>query len=168
MARLKVKGLQELANRLNRDLTIELNKLFRDKEIRKQVGKIIVDDIKKNVNFGAAADSTNRTREYLEKFNRTDRAYQPGEIKAVFTGKLLKDLQNNVLGYPTKSTFEIEHSDNKHPGYKTANGRTDKIDYKELSSILIDDLGYNYLQLTEKAQQAIIKAVQDRFFELLK
>ena len=167
MARVNVKGVDDLANRLNRSLRIELNKLFRDKALRNQVGMIVVDDIKKNVNFGAAADKTVKAREYLEKFNKTDRAYVKSDIKAVFTGKLLADLQKNVKGFPTKSTFEITHSKRQHPGYKTANSRTEKIDYQELSDYLIDDLGYNYIQLSEEAEKKILEIVQEKFFELL-
>ena len=167
MARVNIKGTKELANKLNRQLRIELNKLFRDKNLRMLVGEIVVADIKKNVNFGAAADSTVRTREYLDRFNKTDRAYVKSDIKAVFSGKLLEDLKKNVKGFPTESTFEIAHSEKKHPGYKTANGRTSKIDYQELSDILIDDLGYNYIQLSDKARSKIAKAVKDKFFRLL-
>jgi hypothetical protein len=167
MARVNVKGVDELAQRLNRSLRIELNKLFRDKALRKQVGEVVVADIRKNVNFGEAADSTLKTREYLERFNTTDRAYVKSDIKAVFSGKLLADLQKNVKGFPTKSTFEIAHSSRQHPGYKTANGRTKKIDYTELSEYLIDDLGYNYIQLSEEAEKKILEIVQDKFFELL-
>ena len=168
MAKVNVKGVQALAKALNRNLRIVLNKIFRDKKLRELVGDIVVRDIKKNVNFGSATVNTQRTREYLERYNTTDPAYRRSDVKAVFSGRLLDDLANNVKGFPTKSTFEISHSKKRHPGYRTANGNTPKIDYQKLSDILIGDLGYDYFQLSDKAQQEILEAVQDKFFEEIK
>ena len=167
MAKVKIKGADELAKTLQRDLRITLNKVFRDKELRREVGDIVVNDIKENVNFGSAADLTVRTREYLEQYNRTDPAYVRSDIKAVFTGALLEDLANNVKGIPTKSTFEVKHSKKKHPGYETLDGRTKRIPFQELSDILINDFGYDYFELSEDAQNLILEAVQDKFFSEL-
>lgn len=167
MARVKVKGVAELSSKLRRDLRIVLNKMFRDKQLRLKVGRIIEADIKDNVNFGGAADQTILTRDYLKQYNKTDPAYIREDVKLVFSGKLLNDLATSVKGFPTKQTFEIAHSKKSHPGYKTANGRTDKIPYIELSEYLINDLGYDYIQISEDAQEQIVNLVRDSFFDLL-
>lgn len=169
MAKVKVKGIQELARKLNANLRIATNKLFRDKGIREKIGSIVVSDIKKNVSFGSPAKSTIKTRKYLEKFNTTDSAYSRNKLNAVFTGELLKDLQNNVIGNTNDLEFIVEHSDKKHKKYKSKNGSFGKsIAFDKLSSILIDDLGYDYLQLTDKAKKKIANLIRDRFFDLLK
>lgn len=167
MATVKIKGADILAKTLNRKLRIVLNKVFRDKDLRKLVGKIIADDIKANVDFKEAEDSTIRTREYLERFNTTDPLYNKQRVKALFSGQLINDLANNVKGFPTKQTFEVKHSGKRHKGYKTKNGKTKSIPFQELSDILIDDMKLNYFNITDDAQSRILEAVQNKFFDEL-
>lgn len=167
MATIKIKGVEKLAKSLNRNLRIKFNILFRDKNLRKKIGSIIEIDIKKNVDMGAAAVATIKTRLRLEKTNSTDSEYKRTRVKALFTGALLKDLGNNVLSDPTEYQFVIENSDKNHPGYRTKSGRTKKIKYSQLSKYLIDDMGYNYLQLTKPAQKQITKLIKVKIFRLL-
>ena len=167
MAKIKVKGINELAKRLNANLRITANKLFRDKSLREQIGVLVVKDIKANVDLGSAKSSTIKTREYLEKYNSTDSAYKKSRIKALFTGQLLKDLETNVKSDTNNFSFDIEQSDKKHTGYKTKNGRTKKVSFSKLSEYLIDDMGYNYLKLSDKAKTEITKIVRDKFYKLL-
>lgn len=167
MATVKIKGADVLAKALNRKLRIVLNKVFRDKDLRKLVGKIIADDIKANVDFRAAKPSTIKTREYLERFNTTDPQYKKTRVKALFSGQLINDLANNVKGFPTKQTFEVKHSGKKHKGYKTKNGKTKSIPFQELSDILVNDMNLNYFNITDEAQAEILEAVQNKFFDEL-
>ena len=168
MARIKLKNIDNVAKALNRSLRIELNKLFRDKQLRLDVGNIIEQDIKANYDQRAAARSTVRTRRYLEKYNSTDSKYDRNRIKALFTGALLDDLAKNVKGFPTQSTFEVSHSKKKHPGYKTANGRSKRISFEELSNILVNDLKVNYFVLSDKAQKDIAQLIIDKFSTLIR
>lgn len=168
MPKIKLKNIENVAKALNRSLRIELNKLFRDKQLRLDVGDILIKDIKDNFNLRNAAPATVRTRRYLERYNSTDSQYDRNRIKALFSGALLNDLAKNVKGFPTKSTFEISHSKKKHPGYKTANGKTKKISYEQLSEYLINDYNINYFVLTEKAQKDIANLIIDRFSKLIK
>jgi len=46
MANVKIKGINQLEKKLNRSIKIEINKLFRDKDLRLKVGQMIVADIK--------------------------------------------------------------------------------------------------------------------------
>jgi hypothetical protein len=169
MAKVKIKGIDELAKKLNSNLRIQSNKLFRDKDLRAKIGSMIVADIKKNVDMGAASKATIESRKRLEQTNNTDSAYKRGRIKAVFTGELLKDLGSSVVGVPTKSQFEVEHSSKLHKKYKGKNGAIGKrIAFDKLSSILIDDMGYNYIKLSDKAQKDIANLIRDRFLSLLR
>jgi hypothetical protein len=168
MAKIKIKGVKEVSERLNRNIRIELNKILRDPVLRQKVGQIVVDDIKANVDFGSPAPGTLKWRETYDQINATDPAYNRNKLNAVFTGELLEDLKNNVRAFPTELTFEIAHSDKRHKKYQ---GVTKKIGsrakYSEISSYLVDDLGYNYFKLTKKAQGEITKLIREELFKLL-
>lgn len=168
MARVRIKGVQELAKRLNRNLKIQLNKLFRNKALRLKIGAMVIADIKKNVSFGSPEDSTYRWRERYDILNQTDPAYRRNKLNAVFTGELLEDLKNSVRGVPTEKAFEIEHSDKLHKRYQGVNGKIGKrTPYSTISEHLIDDLGYNYLQLSEKGKKQIANLIKDEIAKLL-
>lgn len=168
MAKIKIKGVEEASKKLSRNLRIEMNKIFRNPVLRKNVGQIIIDDIKKNVNFGTPSERTRKWREVYDKLNTTDPAYSRNKLNATFTGELLEDLKNNVKGFPTALTFEIGHSNKRHKQYQ---GVTKKIGsrstYQEISSGLVDNLGYDYFQLTDKAQDQITKLIREELFKLL-
>jgi len=169
MAKIQVKGIKQLASRLNASLRISTNKLFRDTSIRLSIGKIVVSDIKKNVDFGRASQSTIRARKYLEKYNSTDTSYSRSKIKGIFSGELFNDLENNVKGDTNNLEFLVEHTDKNHKRYQGKNGSIGKsISFSKLSSILIDDMGYDYLQLSSKAKKEIVVLVRNRFFDILK
>jgi hypothetical protein len=168
MAKIKIKGVEELAKSLNRNLRIKFNILFRDKVLRKKIGAMVVADIKKNVDMGPAAKSTVKWRNTHDKLNTTDPAYKPTRVKAVFTGELLKDLGNSVLSDPTEYQFIVEHSDKLHSRYKGKNGPIGKkIAYSKLSEYLIDDMGYDYLQLSDTGKKQITKLIKDEIVKLL-
>jgi len=168
MARVKLKGIQELSQRLNADLRIKMNRLFRNESIRLQVGRIIVDDIKENVNFGSPAESTLKWRKRYDRINNTDPAYDRGKLNATFTGELLEDLVKNIRANPTEMSYTVEHSNKKHSKYQ---GVTKKIGsmtpYNEISKYLIDDLGYDYFKLTPNAKAEIVNLIREEFFKLL-
>jgi hypothetical protein len=168
MAKIKIKGVKEVSEKLNRNIRIELNKILRDPVLRQRIGQIVVDDIKANVNFGSPAPSTLKWRETYDPINPTDPAYSRNKLNAVFTGELLEDLKNNVRAFPTELTFEIAHSDKRHKKYQ---GVTKKIGsrskYSEISEGLVKDLGYDYFKLTKKAQSEITKQIKEELFKLL-
>lgn len=169
MAKVKIEGLDKVQRALNRNLKIQVNKLFRDEELRKKVGVIVVKDIKENVDMAEASDKTKKWREVYGKLNKTDPAYNKDRIKAVFTGELLEDLKTNVKGFPTERTFEIGHSNKKHKKYQ---GVTKKIGsrstYSEISDGLVKKLGYNYFQLTDEAQKEIADLIKEALFKLIR
>lgn len=168
MAKIKIKGIKEVSKKLDKDIRIELNKVLRNPVLRLKIGDIVVNDIKGNVNFGSPAPSTLKWRERYDQINPTDPAYSRNKLNAVFTGELLEDLRTNVRAYPTELTFEVGHSDKRHKKYQ---GVTKKIGsrakYSEISGYLVNDLGYDYFQLTKKAQSEITKLIQDELFKLL-
>lgn len=168
MAKIKIKGIKEVSKKLNKDIRIELNKVLRNPVLRLKIGDIVVNDIKQNVDFGSPAPSTLKWRERYDQINPTDPAYSRSKLNAVFTGELLDDLRTNVRAFPTELTFEIGHSDKRHKKYQ---GVTKKIGsrakYSEISGYLVNDLGYDYFQLTKKAQSEITKLIQDELFKLL-
>ena len=168
MAKVKVKGTKELAQRLNRNLRIEINKLFRDAALRERVGKIIAEDIKDNVDFGSPADSTLKWRERYDRINNTDPKYRRNKLNATFTGELLYDLAKNIKSDTTNLSFVVEHSKNKHKRYSGVNGQIGKrTPYQVISDHLVNDLGYNYFSLSDKGRERITKEIQDVFYRLL-
>jgi hypothetical protein len=169
MANVKIKGIKELAQRLNRNIKIEVAKLFRDADLRAKIGSIIVNDIKLNYEApNPPADSTLEWRRRYDPINKTDPAYRREKIKAVFTGELLEDLAKNIKSNPTNFSFEVAHSNKKHRKYQ---GKTKKIGgnstYQEISEGLIEKLGYNYMVLSDEAKTEIAALVRDRVFKLL-
>lgn len=167
MAKVKIKGVQKLASSLNANMRVAVNKLMRDANLRDKIGSIIVKDIKENVDMGAASPVTVKIREYFEKYNVTDPAYSRSRVKAVFTGQLMEDLRKNVKSITTEMAFEVKNSDKKHKGYKTKNGKTKGESFSKISGWIVDDLGYNYFQLTQEAQAAITNEVQNVLFKIL-
>lgn len=169
MAKVKIGGIDKVQRALNRNLKIQVNKLFRDISLRKRVGEIVVKDIKDNYDGGEASKGTKDWREIYDKINKTDPVYKPSRIKAVFTGELLEDLKNNVKGFPTERTFEVAHSNKKHRQYQ---GVTKKIGskspYSEISKGLVQDLGYDYFQLTDEAEQEITDLIKEALFKLIR
>lgn len=166
MAKVTIKNLSALKKAIGRNLKIELSKLFTSQDLRLRIGTIIVNDIKNNVDLGEAADSTKKYREYLAKFNITDPQYDQNRVKALFGGHLLDDLKNNIKGLPTELSFLVEHSSNSHPGYKTANGRTKRVPFSQISDWLINDKGYDYIKLTDDAKRLIVEEIK-KDFEML-
>ena len=168
MAKVKIKGVKELSKRLERNINTQLKKLFRDKELRKRIGELVVADIKKNVDFGSSDSEWVKYRDKIASKNSTDPAYKQGSIKAVFTSELLQDLINSIKGDTLNFQFVIEHSEKRHKKYQ---GVTKKIGsrskYTEISKGLVRDMGYDYFQLSAKAQKEITKIIREEIFELL-
>lgn len=168
MAKVKLKGIQELSQRLNANLRIQLNKLFRDDKIRKQIGEWIIEDIKNNVDFGSPAKSTLKWRKRYDPINDTDPAYRRGKLNATFTGELLQDLANNIRANPTDMSYTVEHSNKRHSKYQGVTKMIGSMTpYDEISSYLINDLGYDYFQLTPGARAKIVDLIRTEFFKLL-
>ena len=169
MAKVKISGVDKVQRALNRNLKIQVNKLFRDAALRSKVGEIVVADIKKNYDGGEASKGTKDWRAIYDKINTTDPVYKPTRIKAVFTGELLEDLKNNVKGFPTERTFEVAHSNKRHRKYQ---GVTKKIGsrspYSEISKGLVEDLGYNYFTLSKKAEDDITELIREALFKLIR
>jgi hypothetical protein len=169
MATVSIKGIKKLEAKLNRTLRIEINKLFRDKELRDKIGAIVVKDIKENYESEKSPSPlTTKWRETYDPINRTDPAYDRSKIKAVFTGELLEDLRKNIKANTNERTFVIEHSSKKHKKYQ---GKTKKIGsqspYSEISRGIIEDHGHNYMELTDEAKKEITTLVREKIFELV-
>ena len=168
MAKVRVKGVNELAAKLNRNLRIELNKLFRDADLRRKIGSIIAEDIKDNVNFGAPSAATDEWRGRYEPYNTTDPKYDRSKLNATFTGELLADLASNVKAIPSELTFLVEHSKKKHKRYSGPNGKIGKsVLYSKISSYLVNDLNYDYFKLSDRGQKLITDEIRKVFFKLL-
>lgn len=168
MARIKIKGVQELAKQLNRKIKIQLNKLFRDKDLRNKIGMMVVADIKKNFKGRGAADSTIDWREFYDEIHVKDPAFEMDRAKAIYTGELLNDLAKNVKGITTIKAFEISHSSKLHKKYQGVTKKIGKrIPYDKLSEILVNDLKIDYFVLSKKAQKEISNVVKDRIVQLL-
>ncbi len=113
--RVKVIGLKKVLSIIRKQIILEL----RSKEMRVGIAEIVIDSIRSN-KIRVTSDITLAFREYFEQFNRTHPDYRRENINFTFTGKLLKDLENNVRLESKKSqyTFIFKQSDKIHPGYK--------------------------------------------------
>ncbi|MCB1713242.1 MAG: hypothetical protein KDH96_12460, partial [Candidatus Riesia sp.] len=120
MAKVTIKGVAELRQKLGSKFKIAVNKTLRDKELRLKIGKIVVHEIRNNpsVTF-LASPVTKEFREYFEQFNKTHPDYRRPKINFTFTGELLDDLINNVKADTNSLAFIIEHSSGKHKNYKS-------------------------------------------------
>lgn len=98
-----------------------VRQIARSKDIRNEVGKIVVDDIR-NTNYGTPAPMTIDLREYYSKYNKTHPKYKLKKINITFTGELLDDLQKNVKAEfkDGKISYILEHSNKSHKPYKQA------------------------------------------------
>lgn len=168
MAKVNIKGIDKLSKTLDRNLKIEVSKLFRNQELRLRIGQIVVKDIKENVNFGSPAESTLDWRKRYDPINFTDPTYRRNKLSAVFTGELLNDLATSIKARPTDRSFEIAHSEKRHKKYQ---GVTKKIGsrstYKEISEGLVSNLGYDYFKLTQKTRKLITNEVREELLKLL-
>ena len=166
MATFDVNNLDGLKKKILRDQRIKVNQIFRDKELRDEIGKIVTDDIKKT-NFGTPASSTKAWRRYYENFNLTDPAYSRNKINITFTGELLKDLLKNVKAITTKRQFVVAHSNKKHKPYKGQSGTIGKsVPFKTIQKGL-QSLGYDYLEISDRALSKVQTAVQKKLLEIL-
>lgn len=170
MANIKIKGINQLQNKLNRSLKIEINKLFRDKELRLKIGQIVVADIKENY-VGGTVDSNSSTykwRERYDQLNTTDPKYDRNKIKALFTGELLNDLATNIKADTINKQFVLEHSSKLHKKYQGVTKKIgSRIAFDKLSGYLIDDMGYDYMVLTDETKKEIVKLVREKILKLI-
>ena len=174
MAQLKIKNLKQIETSIRKRITKQL----RSKDVRQGVAQIVVDDIKAT-SLGTPAEFTKDMRQYLEQFNRTDPKYRRNKITANFTGELLQDLINNVKAKfgGGKSSFVIEHSNKSHKPYKQGKrklkfskkkiAKADRVSYRFISNNLINKLGYDYLNFSDKTQAKVIKFIRDKIFKNL-
>lgn len=171
MAKITLKGLQGLRQRLGARFKIAINKTLRDKQLREDIGKIVESDIRETFKK-IPSQATVKIREYYEKYNPTHPAYSRNRINITFTGELLADLIKNVKADTTRIAFIVEHSDKKHKLYKLA-PKSDlkrkvtrkprsRATYKEIQGYLAK-LGYDYLEISPNAADKIT----DRLREVL-
>lgn len=153
---------------LKRKINIAITKLLQSKELREKIGKTIVEAIK-DKSMGSAAYSTKKWRERYEKLNKTDPKYSRSKINATFTGELLNDLMTNVKANTPKKQFIVGNSSKLHKKYQ---GVTKKIGsrspYKEIAKGLINDLGYDYLEVSDDTREKIIKLIRKEITKILK
>ena len=150
MATLKVKNLKNVEKALTRNIRVKINKIFRDKSLRSDVGEIVAKDIKAQ-SWGEPETSTLRWRKLYQQYNKTDHKYKQNKINITFTGELLEDLSKNVKAIPTKKSFEIKQSDKLHKKYKGKKKLLGKkrSKYSDIHDGL-ESLGYDYLNIRDK------------------
>jgi hypothetical protein len=159
MAKVKVKGFKELRNLVGRRAKIAINKTIRDKTLRDKIGVLIVDYIRNNFSE-VPAPATIAIRQYLEQFNTTHPTYKRRKINVTFSGALLDDLKNNVKADTTQLAIVIEHSQKKHPGYKTGSGKTKRVSFSLINQYLVNDMNYDYIKVDDKTKDKIVKLIR--------
>jgi len=166
MARLILTNLKEITV----DLRKRITEILRDPSVRSGLGEILVDYIRTQ-SFGSPAPSTAKIRKYLERYNKVDKDYNSGKIKAIFTGELLNDLAGNVKANfkGGKATFEFAQSNKKHKKYQ---GKKKKIGstrsaYSAIQSGL-ESLGYDYIEVDDATIDKMTQFIQDTLLRKLR
>ncbi len=190
MAKIKIRNINQLANRFKINTRVAILKTLRDKRLRDKAGRIIEQDIRDNFNE-IPSQATKEFREFFEQFNQTHPDYRRGKINITFTGELLRDLATNVKLQSQELALVFEHSNKKHKQLKsgardrgrriqvtslsTRNTRdvrdtfatTPKKTHKEISGY-IQDLGYDYIQLSSGGQSKIVDLLREAIFNNIK
>jgi hypothetical protein len=163
MAKLKIKNLKQVQNKIRKDLT----KSLRAKSMRDGVGQIVADDIQDS-DYGRPSDSYRDWREMNEGLNKTHSKYNTDKINITFTGALLKDLASNVKLSLTggKAEYVIEQSDKMHKPYKTKKGKTKSASFKTIGEGV--SRYYKYLTFSSKSKKKVLKFIKDNLFNKLK
>jgi hypothetical protein len=167
MAKLKIKNLKQVQNKIRRDIT----KVLRAKEVRIGVGEIVVEHIQTDP-VPVKSKATLAWRNYLEEANQTAKEYIPGMINMTFTGALMKDLKKNVKASFTggKAEYVIEQSDKKHKKYKKPKGGLVKgtaQTFKEIGGHLFK-LGYKYLTFSKASKADVLRFIKKEIGRRLK
>jgi hypothetical protein len=160
---------QQKLNRIPSIIRKEVTKELRSKEIRGALGEIVAEEIKQT-DQGFPSPGTLDFRERYDTLNKTDPEYNRFQIKMVFTGELLKDLARNVRLSTEggKIVFTFLNSDKKHKKYQ---GKTKKIGSQSPYSVIakgLNDLGYKYPFITDKALSMAREFVRKTILEKLK
>ena len=163
MAKLRVKNLKQVQNKIRKDLT----KSLRAKSMRDGVGKIVADEIQDS-DYGRQSDSYYDWRSDNDGLNKTHPKYGRDKINITFTGALLKDLASNVkLSLSAgKAEYVIEQSDKMHKPYKTQKGKTKSATFKTIGESV--SKYYKYLTFNSKSKKKVLKFIKDNLFKKLK
>lgn len=165
MAKVKVLNLDKVQSRIRQQIT----KALRAKEIRKDIGQIVGDEIQKT-NFGAASKNTVNQRKYLEKYNKTHPSYSRDKINITFTGDLMDDLRGNVLLDTDggKIKYVIENSEKKHKRYKNKKGKGigKQQTHKEIADHVLKL--YKFDKFSQETINKLLKAIKDNLSKIFK
>lgn len=134
--------------RLEADVIKRIESVTDSKELKQEIGLFATDRIrfqarvKKPLNdsgsFPSLKKVTVEQREYLEKFNTTDRTYQSGRSNLTFTGQLL----NSVAFKTIRDGIELFFKGSRRP-YKTGPGsRAKKTPTNEELAEFLSKLGF--------------------------
>ena len=172
--------------------------IAREKEIREEVGKILVEDIQKR-NY-RSVDKNEPYAKKRERIQGKSKQHKPRKINLTVTGELLQDIVNNVKTKIEKGviSFVFEHSNKRHKPYKeridyvTKKGekkskfktRRRRIDYTDLETKQVkkktvrtsykviqkgqESYGYDYLSLTDKMRLKIKNKISKLIIKTLR
>lgn len=163
MAKLRVKNLSQVQNKIRRNLTSSLRK----KTMRDGVGKIIVDEIRES-DFGRPSDRYRDWREDNQSLNNTHKKYEIDKINITFTGELLDDLQKNVKLNSTTGNAEyvLEHTNKMHKAYKTQKGKTKRTTFKKISEGVLRY--YKYMTFSSKSKKKVLQFIKENLLKDIK
>ncbi len=172
--------------------------IAREKEIREEVGKMLVEDIQSR-NY-RSVDKNEPYGKYRDRIQGKSGKHKPRKINMTITGELLQDIINNVkTSFKNgKIAYIFEHSNKKHKPYRvrvdytTKKGekkskiktQTRKVDYSDLETRGLkkktvrtsykviqkgqESNGYDYLSLTDKMRLKIVKKVSKLIIKTLR
>jgi len=157
MAKVKVTGLKKVRSDIRKFITKEL----RQKELRAEVGDIVVQSIRAT-KYGTPAASTKKWRKRYDKLNKTHDTYRQNNINVTFTGELLNDLAGNVKAKSTGGQFVyvVEHSSKLHKKYNGVSGKIGKrVKYSTISDGIINKHGYDYLNISKGTLKKVVSHI---------
>ena len=163
MAKLRVKNLKQVQNKLRRSLL----KPLRAKATREGVGSIVVDGIRES-DYGRPSESYREWREDNEGLNKTHKQYNIDKINITFTGALLDDLQKNVVldSSDGATSYVIEQSEKLHRGYRTKKGKTKRSTFKKIGEGV--SKYYEYLTFNSKSKKKVLAFIRKQIEKSLK
>ena len=182
MTKLRITNLKQVQTSIRK----EVIKAIRDKNTLKEVGEVVVEEIRNNP-MGKAGETTRAFRQFFEQFNKTHQKYKRSDINITFTGELLNDLKKNILGRfgQSKAEYVIEHSNKNHENYKSGGAFKDKKvevtslktrktrkvtqkkSYKYISKQIIKK-GYDYFNLSKRSETRVLEVVKKAILKRIK
>jgi hypothetical protein len=147
MSRVKIVGLENIANRTKRLITRAIS----DSRVKDDIAKSIAAEIRENEVIPELRASSIKHREYIAANNFTHPDFSPRTSNLTIIGEFLDSLRAKYI--TARVQFIFEFPSKRHPGYFSAKGKLIKGDRPTMAEIANhqSDLGRNPFQVLNRA-----------------